>query len=110
MRRSGYASRGWAVEGPARNPRQLREQESRPAEDVVLPYVAPHPTHAGAAVLRIHGHGAMDGRGDVLHVVGVDQQRVPELVGGPREAAEDQGAVVVVARGHVLLRDEVHAE
>ena len=96
MRATVYASRGRAVELLPRDARELGEQEARPAEDVVLADVGPHAAHARATVVRVQGHGAMDGGGHVLDVVGVDHERIAKLVGCAGEPAQDQHAVLVI--------------
>src|SRR5439155_808831 len=91
---------GDAAVGHAWDPRQLVEQELRPAVDVVLADLPPHMAQPVAALLERELDRAVDGRGHVLHVVGVDQQRVGQLVRGAGEPAQDEDAVVVVAGGH----------
>src|SRR5437870_1238136 len=87
---------------------QLAQQESRPPVDVVLADDLAHPGHAGRPLLRRRLHRRADRLRRLVEVVGVDQQRVAQLARAPREAAQDQHAVPVVANGDELLRDQVH--
>ncbi len=57
-----------------------------------------------------HAQGGLDGLGHALGVVGVDQQRLLELLGRAGEARQHQHAGVLrVLRHHVFLGHQVHA-
>src|SRR5688572_24288169 len=64
-----------------RHPGELGKEEPGPAVDVVLPDLAAHARHAGAAVLRAQRDGLVDGLRRVLYVVGVDEEGVAQLLG-----------------------------
>ena len=51
------------------------------------------------------GHGV----GDVIDVVRVDHDRAGQLARGARKPAEEQHALLVIARRDELLRNQVHA-
>ena len=88
---------------------EIGKKIGRPAIDVVFPDVVPHAPHALGLFLLGHLEGAMDGLGNLLHVVGIDQQGVGKLVGSAGESAEDQDALFVVAGGDKFLGDQIHS-
>src|SRR5262245_18544235 len=102
-------SSGGAPIGDAGNARQLVEKQPRPPVNVVLAYLAAHAVHAVTPLFGGHGDGTMNRGGHVLDVVGVHQQRIAKVVRGAGESAQDQDAVVIVARGDEFLGDEIHA-
>src|SRR6267143_2994591 len=87
---------------------QLAQQEPGPPVDVVLADDLAHPGHARRPLLRRGLHRGADRLRHLIEVVGVDQQRVAQLARAPREAAQDQHTVPVVANGDELLGDQVH--
>ncbi len=75
-----------------------------------------HNLHAGERVADFsallawaHFERGTDGFADLLHVVGIDQQRVVQLARGAGESAEDEDAVIHAPGCQILLGDEVHA-
>jgi len=51
----------------------------------------------------------MDRGSHFLGVIRVYHQGVQQLVGCAGEAAQDENALLVAARGDILLRDQIHA-
>ena len=80
-----------------------------PAEDVELAHRHAQARHALALLGRGHRRRAMQRIGGLFDVVRVHDQRLGQLARGAGEAAEDQHALLVVARGDELLAHQVHA-
>ena len=74
-----------------------------PAIHIVLADAAAQALHAGGLLLFRHLQAAMDGIGELLDVVRIDEQRVGELVSGAGKRAEDENATLVFARGDEFL-------
>ena len=68
-----------------------------------------HALHARVTLFGRHFQRAANGFGELLDVVGIDEERVAQFAGGAGELAEDQDAVFVLARGDIFLGDEIHA-
>jgi transcriptional regulator GlxA family with amidase domain len=65
--------------------------------------------HALALLGRRHGQRLVQRVGRLLDVVRVDQQRLGQLARRAGEPAQDQHALLVVARRDELLAHQVHA-
>src|SRR5258708_35374146 len=51
----------------------------------------------------------MDGAGQLLDVVRIDEQSIGELQRRAREGAKDEDALIILTRSDKLLGDEIHA-
>ena len=80
-----------------------------PAVDVVLAHGHAQARHALALLGRRHLQRLLDGVGALLDVVRIDDQGLGEFARRPGEAAQDEHPLLVVARRHEFLADEVHA-
>ena len=87
----------------------IGQHAAGPAVDVELAHRHAQAGHALALLGRRHRGGAVQRVGGFLDVVRVDDQRLGHLARGAGEAAQDQHALLVVARGDELLADQVHA-
>src|ERR1700761_9674115 len=86
------------------------EEAIAPMKNVVTAHPGPHPQHAPALLLRLHGQGAVERLRDAELVVGVHQQcSAAQLGSRTGKLAEDQDAIVFRARGAELLGNQVHA-
>src|SRR5436190_17025996 len=90
----------------ARSP-GVGEHAAGPAVDVELAHRRAQARHALALLGRRHGDRAQQRVGRFLDVVRVDDQRFGHLARGAGEAAQDEHALVVVARRDELLAYEV---
>ena len=61
------------------------------------------------ALLARHVERAADGRGRLGHIERIHEQRFDQLTRCAGKSAQDQHAVIVIARGHEFLGDQVHA-
>src|SRR5262245_1954980 len=82
--------------GLAGQARELAEQETGPAVDVVLAHGLAHPRHTAPTLAGRHLDGAADRLGHLVDVVRIDQDGIAQLPGGAGEPAQDQHAVAVV--------------
>jgi hypothetical protein len=85
-----------------------REHRLQPVEDRRPVQPVPHLPHPPPPVLERHGQRLADRPGDAVDVERVDEDRPVDLLGGAREAAEQQHPVLVELARHELLRHEVH--
>src|ERR1700687_4807473 len=84
------------------------EEVGGPAVDIVFAHGGAHVAHAGDLFVDGHGDGALDGGGELPHIVGIHEQSVREFKGGAGKAAEDQHALTIVAGSHEFLGHQVH--
>src|SRR5665213_1058674 len=91
------------------NLRKLTDQAARPPVDIVLADVGAHALHADAALFRRHLQSAVDRVRHLVRVVRIHQERIGQLMARAGEAAQDQHALVVVARRHEFLCNQIHA-
>jgi len=88
--------------------REFFDQVARPTVDVVFAHGRSHPFHAGLLFGGVHLEGEPDGLGQLFGVIGIHDQRIPQLAGSPREPAQDQDPTLVVPRRHEFLGHQVH--
>src|SRR5579871_1029604 len=105
----GGADQRRTTQGGGPNFTEIANQASGPAVDIALADVSPHALHANPPLLGRHFESAMNGVGQLLCVVRVDDQRVGELVAGARKTAQNQDALIVGTRGDKFFRHQVHA-
>src|SRR5439155_21981146 len=87
----------------------VRDQVASPAVDVVFFDHLLQALHSGGLLLEFHLQREANGLGQLLGVVRVHDQGVPQLAGRSRELAQDQHALLVVAGGHKLLGYKGHS-
>ena len=104
--RAGQAFRAAARLGRFR---ERGQEPLRPVVHMVRQHAAPQRPHACGALHLAHRHRVRHRVGHAVLVVGVDDHGLAQLLGGARELAEEQHAVLVGPRGDVLLRHQVHA-
>src|SRR6266850_369196 len=87
---------------------ELSEDRRQPLEDVVLGDMLLQPDHAMGPLLRRHFDGLLQSIRYTLHVIGIDQQRVVELLSGAGELAADQHPFALDLRSDKFFRHQVH--
>ena len=88
--------------------RQIGDQAAGPPIDVVFAHVGAHARHARAPLIGWHFQRPPNRVGKFLDVIGIHHQRIRQFVTGAGKAAENQHALLVGARRHILLRHQVH--
>src|SRR5581483_695506 len=88
---------------------QFRDQIRSPTVGVELPDDLTHTAHPRTLLVRIHFQCEVNGVGQLLRIIRIDQQRVAQFAARTGEPAQDQDALFVVPRCNKLLGDEVHA-
>ena len=89
---------------------QRIDESLAPVDDVTLLDLCEQPAPAILALIQRHDQTAMQRVGDLLDVVGIDDQRALELAAAPakRDSTSTPGSSLVLG-GDILLRDQVHA-
>src|SRR5450759_2919270 len=95
--------------GPGRRGTQRIEIAGGPSLHVVVGDTLSQRLHPARPLVLRGGDGAHDGLLEALDVVRVADEGLVELMPGPGELREHQGAAEVVPAGDVLLGHEVHA-
>jgi len=94
---------------PLSHPGGIQQHPSGPAVDVEVAYQGAHAAHSLLLFIFRHEERLIQSLGSLLHMVGVDDQRLVQLVGGAGKLAEDQHPPLVVTGRHILLGHQVHA-
>src|SRR5579859_612400 len=80
-----------------------------PAVDIVFQNNLAHAGHGLSLLFFAHFQGLVDEAGQLVHVVGIDEQSVAKLLGSARETAQEQNAAIILAGGDKFLRYKIHA-
>ena len=87
---------------------KIREEGNRPGLGGRRGHVLAERLHPRAPFPLAHGERAMQGVRGAVHVVGIDQDGLGQLLGGAGELAQHQDAAQVGAGGDEFLGDQVH--
>src|SRR5260221_654686 len=80
-----------------------------PAVDIVFQNDLAHAGHQLTLLLFAHFDGLANGAGELVHVVGIDEQRVTKFLRSTGETAEDKHTAIVFAGGDEFLGHQIHA-
>src|SRR6266850_4782579 len=109
--RNGLAPAVRAGEQARAHAHLARVEQHAPGPAVHVEFLdeAAHAAHPVALLRGRHRERRLQGSRALIDVVGIDDQGFGQLPRRPRELAENEHPALVVARGHELLGDEVHA-
>jgi hypothetical protein len=68
-----------------------------------------HPAHSFLNFRPWHGQPKMDGVGDLIRIIGIHDQRVPQITRGTSEPGQDENTLLITATHHEFLGHQVHA-
>ncbi len=96
------------LRGIESNVRQVADQLRRPSIDIAFSNHATQVTHAVVPLVRGHLESRADAFRELFDVVRVHDERIVQLGRRAGELAQDQHAVLILARRDELLRDQIH--
>src|SRR5579863_10477079 len=88
---------------------EVGDEVGGPAVDVVFENDLAHARHQLTLLLFTHFKRLTNGTGKLVHVIGIYEQRVAQLLGRAGETAQDKRAAIVFAGGDKFLGHKVHA-
>src|SRR5271157_978360 len=80
-----------------------------PAVDIVFVNNFAHAGYASGLLLGAQVQGLVDGIGELLDVIGIDEQSVGEFVRGSGKRTEDQGTLFILTGSNEFLGNEIHS-